>query len=515
MTQTAALSWFRPIQHYQQLNMSFPKCASPLFELPQELLEIVLSYLPPSQDVLNLSRTCKALHAKTIAHLYSYINMQWQAGHATRPLSIHDYHPWQRRAFWPNLLLQTILAKPAYAQSITSLRLQTTGLGGCWGEWFRDPRRREPLEKRKPKAAPTWTDAKQRLALNAVRNAGLEWHHKRRGDAFAVSGRSWYEAILMYDSDATIALLVWMCPNLVSLDLGFHIGSDVVYIPEILWKLRSCGAESQALGCRKLRNIHLGRGYSGYVKEDHRWYSWSRIKYLHQHLDWRGYWAFLWCPNIQKIEMSLMDEIAQAGFQKATPLPVCSTLTTLRLGESSVEPDTLAKLLSCTPALRKLDYEYWVRDQAFFTVDCASLSAALNSVKSTLEHLRFFCQLHSAGSVDVYGNCDFREYPVLSSLHVPPAVILGGEASLWPRIEEVIPSSLEELCFVHDGLLKFWSPKELIPLLDDFFQGGWRVKTPKLQRVYATHNKPWKKACRGNYLRLLSERNGLEWVNTS
>ena len=63
----------------------------------------------------------------------------------------------------------------------------------------------------------------------------------------------------MYDLDATIALFVWMCPNLVSLDLGFHIGDDIVYIRELSWKLSSGGAESQALGCRKFGNIHLGR----------------------------------------------------------------------------------------------------------------------------------------------------------------------------------------------------------------------------------------------------------------
>ena len=420
--------------------MSFPQCASPLFELPQELLEIVLSYLPPSQDVLNLSRTCKALHAKTIAHLYSNINMQWQAGHATRPLTVADEDV--VHALRPNFLLQTILAEPAYAQSITALKLQSTGLGVCCYSCFGDPRRREPLEKRHPNVAPTWTNAKQRLALNAVRNARLEWHHRGRGDAFAVGGCSWYEAILMYDLDATMALLVWMCPNLASLDLGFHIGDDVVYLPEVMWKLSSAGAEPQALGCRKLRNVHLGHVHIA-GEEEQPSDRWSRVRYLHPHLDWWGYWALFWCPNIQKIELGLMDEIAHAGFQKATSLPVCSTLTTLRLGESSMKPDTLAKLLSCTPALRRLDYEYWVRDQAFITVDCASLSAALNSVKSTLEHLRFFCQLHSPGSVDVHENCDFRDYPVLSSLHVSPAVILGGEASLWPRIEEVMPSSLE------------------------------------------------------------------------
>jgi len=487
--------------------MSFPKRACPLFELPQELLENVLSYLPSSQDVSNLSRTCKALHAKTVAHLYSNISMEWQVVQATRQLTVAGVDVLQ--ALRPNLLLQTILANPAYAQSITALKLQSTGLGNFWYSSFNYPRRREPLEKRHPDVAPNWTNAKQRLALDAVRNVGLEWHHRGREDPFAVSGCSWYEAILMYDLDATMALLVWMCPNLVSLDLGFHIGDDVVYLPEVLWRMSSAGAESQALGCRKLRNVHLGHVHID-NEEEQPSDRWSRVRCLHPHLDWRGYWAFFWCPNIQKIEMSLMDETAYAGFQKATPLPVCSTLTILRLGESSVKPDTLAKLLSCTPALRKLDYEYWVRDQAFITVDCASLSAAFNSVKNTLEHLRFFCQMHSPGSVDVYGKCHLRDYPVLSHLHVSPAVILGDDASLWPRIEAVMPSSLEELCFVDDDLLEFWSPKELIPLLDDFFQGDWRARTPKLQRVYATDNKSWLDAYGTDYLRLLSERNGLE-----
>ncbi|KAI4627197.1 uncharacterized protein J4E87_004539 [Alternaria ethzedia] len=486
--------------------MSFPHCASPLFELPQELLEIVLSYLPPSQDVSNLSRTCKALHAKTVAHLYSNISMEWQVVQATRPLTVADVDVPQ--ALRPNLLLQTILANPAYAQSITALKLQSTELEDLWYSSLVNPRRREPLAKLHPDVASTWTNAKQRLALNAVRDAGLEWHHRERGDPFAVGGCSWYEAILMYDLDATLALLVWICPNLVSLDLGFHIGDDVVYLPEVLWKLSSGDAESQALGCRKLRNVHLGHVHI--AEEEQPSDRWTRVRYLHPHLDWRGYWALFWCPDIQKIEMNLMDETAHAGIQEATSLPACSTLTTLRLGESSVKPDTLAKLLSCTPALRRLDYEYWVRDRAFITVDCASLSAALNNVKSSLEHLRFFCQLHSPGSVDVYGKCHFRDYPVLSSLHVSPAVILGGEASLWPRIDEVMPSSLEELCFVDDDLLEFWSPKELIPLLDDFFQGDWRARTPKLQRVYATDNKSWLDAYGTEYLRMLSKENGLK-----
>lgn len=206
--------------------------------------------------------------------------------------------------------------------------------------------------------------------------------------------------------------------------------------------------------------------------------------------------------------MNLIDQIAHAGFQKAVSLPVYLTLMTLRLYESSVKLDILAKLLSCTPALKRLDYEYWASDQTFNFVDCESLSAALDSVKSTSEHLRFFRQVNSP-EFEVHGKCQFRDFPVLSSLHVSPVTILGGKASIGPRIEEAITSSMEELCFVYHDLLLFWSLKEMIPFLDDFFQGDWRTRTPKLQRVYATDNQYWLDEYGKDYLRILCEQNGL------
>ncbi|CAN9233935.1 unnamed protein product [Alternaria alternata] len=55
--------------------------------------------------------------------------------------------------------------------------------------------------------------------------------------------------------------------------------------------------------------------------------------------------------------MNLMDQVAHQGFQMMEFPPLCSKLTTLRLYESSMTPDTLTKLLSYTPALKTLDYE--------------------------------------------------------------------------------------------------------------------------------------------------------------
>jgi hypothetical protein len=95
------------------------------------------------------------------------------------------------------------------------------------------------LDKPEPDVALAWTMAKQRLVVDAVRNIGLEEQRDEHGHAFAVSDQSWCDAIFMYDLDATIALLIWVCPNLASLHLGFHVGDEVVFLPRLLWKVPS------------------------------------------------------------------------------------------------------------------------------------------------------------------------------------------------------------------------------------------------------------------------------------
>ena len=104
-----------------------------LAQLPQELLEHTLSYLSSSQDISNLSRTCKVLHAKTIGHLYKHVGIKWKASEPTRPLMVdcQDF----AQSLRPNPLLQTLLVEPEHAQSIASLELQSTGFEGYWSSW--------------------------------------------------------------------------------------------------------------------------------------------------------------------------------------------------------------------------------------------------------------------------------------------------------------------------------------------------------------------------------------------
>jgi hypothetical protein len=480
-----------------------------LIQLPQELLEHIFSHITAKQDISNLSRTCKALHAKTTEHLYKNITMKWQAIHPTRPLTVFNQHAAQ--SLRPNFLLQTILAKPEYAQSITSIKLQSMGIGGYWSSWDTFPRRKKPLEKRKPDIAPTWTVAMQRLVTDVVRKIALEEQRDDHGDGFAVSNQSWCDSIFMYDLDATIALLIWICPNLVSLDLGFHIGDDVLFLPRLLEKLSFIGSGLQAPGCHNLRKITLGRmRIAGEDEEESG--IWTRVQWTHSHMDWRGYWAFFWCQNIQEIEMNLKDEITCEGFRELVSPPICSTLATLRLRESTVTPDRLARLLLCTPALKKLDYEYWTADKEFLV--CESLSTAFSVVKSTLEHLRFVCHIKSptvcAKSL-VDGACHFHDFPVLSSLHLSPTVLLGCKPFFAPRIKEVVPPSLKELCFADDSLGNAWDAKELTSVLYDFIEGDWGATAPRMQRVYVTNDNHWFDETGENHLRNLCEANGLEY----
>jgi hypothetical protein len=177
-----------------------------------------------------------------------------------------------------------------------------------------------------------------------------------------------------------------------------------------------------------------------------------------------------------------------------------------------VTPDRLARLLPCTPALKKLDYEYWTTDKEFPV--CESLSTAFDVIKSTLEHLRFVCHIKSptvCAKFLVDGACHFHGFPVLSSLHLSPTVLLGCKPFFAPRIEEVIPPSLKELCFADDSLGNAWDAKELTSVLYDFIEGDWGATAPELQRVYIANNNRWFDETGENYLQNLCEENGLQY----
>jgi hypothetical protein len=142
-----------------------------------------------------------------------------------------------------------------------------------------------------------------------------------------------------------------------------------------------------------------------------------------------------------------------------------------------------------------LDYEYWTTHED--SLDCGSLNAAFDVVKSTLEHLRFVSQMKSPTVYEdslVSGMCSFHDFPVLSSLQLPPAVLLGCRPFSAPRLEESIPSSMKKLCFT-----------------DDFVEGDWGASAPQLQQIYVAIDREWLGEAEDDCLRKLCEENGLKY----
>ena len=94
--------WYRSIAKTKQLpwgdNLDVPtSCSSPIASLPQEIVDIIISYL--FCDVLSLiacSLTCHSLYAAAVRHLYYSLTAVDQG-----------LHPWDEKYLWPNSLRQS------------------------------------------------------------------------------------------------------------------------------------------------------------------------------------------------------------------------------------------------------------------------------------------------------------------------------------------------------------------------------------------------------------------------
>jgi hypothetical protein len=90
------------------------------------------------------------------------------------------------------------------------------------------------------------------------------------------------------------------------------------------------------------------------------------------------------------VEINTTDEIKREFYEERRVGAVrCVGLATLRLRETTVTPGTLSKLLTYTPALTNLEYDYWIAHDR--RVRYRHLMEAFNLFKSTFERLKFTC----------------------------------------------------------------------------------------------------------------------------
>jgi hypothetical protein len=312
---------------------------------------------------------------------------------------------------------------------------------------------------------------------------------------------SGWEKIEPYRVQQIIGLLLRSCHRLASLELG-HIFAS--YHNWYLFKPQFMPSplEENDPGCCNVRKLVLGSVRDEDRTECIHWRAWveSFVHLAHpEELEWNG----------------MTDDLMELclGVYMSNPLKpiVCSDiLTTLRLRNSTVTPDTLSRLLACTTVLKSLEYHYWIADNAY--VRCEQLMKALELVKCTLEHLEFACWTIRDITDESEGMCHFQDFLVLRSLQILPVVLLGTDALLAPRIEEVVPPSLKKLCLT-DDLLEIgnkWDAKSITHTLFDLVEGNWGASAPQLEMVYVKKDEGWLNKKEEAYLRDLCRNNGLE-----
>jgi hypothetical protein len=366
-------------------------------------------------------------------------------------------------------MLRTVLAKPLYAEYIKHLKFDADGFRGNTGSWFR-PSQLHPSD-------PGLVD----LIVRALEEFDLpHWI-------------TWVGAIERNEVDATMAILLLHCPHLSSLTLGLDFVRENEHLPQLLAQVFNSPTMDIF---NHLRTVRIGawRTQAEVIATKH-------VRRLPRFVDWRLYFAFLKCSSLQNISMNLLEEVCKEGFRHVELSRQLTSLTCMRLLESSIAPSTLAKLLTCTPALTHLEYDYHVYYGNY--LDSDELDVAFNAVKDTLDVLSFTCHVYSGECAMpeeledpfVTGRYTIADFSKLSTLHVSPCILLGWETEDAPLLATVLPRTLQHICFHIEfnlfDVFQWKAPAVLVYLTEScagFRSGG---RSPSLKSLSFVNTGRW------------------------
>lgn len=453
----------RRFRHWQQLHVM----ASALFNIiPQEIVDSILESLPDGKDRLHLSTTSRALRAKTRKKAYESLELFWE-GNATES-EIREESSKTLQAPRLDLLIRTLVEDTQLAENVLKLELQAAGFRGLSGLWFK-PSQLAILE----------ANSLHQLAARS----GLDWQDM---EGFAT-------ALGEGDTDAFIALLLSVLPGLTTLTVGLDVIRKTRFLPQVLSRLISPRANKL---CQKVKRICLGPQFNN---EDP--YRFDRIRRLPRMLDWRNYLSYLFLPDLEELEMNLLEPVAQQGLRLLPCIPQVQNLRTLQLIESTIKPSTLGQLLSGAPSLARLDYEFSFSYSRY--LDCAELIASLQHVRLTLQRLSFVCYVFSLDTLGPEGQemeyvvdcASFANFPRLEILHISPCVLFGWTRQGAPLLEKLLPHQLSHLHLSNEFQfyeLYDWNPATLTEYLDHSFAGqNWRHGSYQLRELCVTNKNVW------------------------
>lgn len=436
--------------------------------LPQELMDNITSRLF-RQDISRLSKTCSKIRAATLKAMFENVEMIWKSnGHFINEMSQFEVLALPRVDF----LLRTILETPRFADFVRQINLQASGYR--WGDYsFIKPSLPAPLE------------ADVDIIKAAITRIGVSM------------SKELYIAIEENNIDAVISLLLLTTPRLSSLTLGLDLIRENAFLPDILVHALFSPPSARISQFSNLTRIKIGADHASEVC-----LSSNCVKFLGESLDIECYVPFFSLPNLLHIEMNLPDVVEddfeshpQVSLHQETLWPVLDTevnqLTTLILRRALASPWVLSDVLSRTPHLRKLEYDYinfWNT-----SLDSDVLASALINVQHTLVHLSLPMRGWNAAHVDsdedhsfgVYRYCSLKDMVALETLDINTLILLGWDVTAAPSLSEVLPPNLTNVrlrgeCFNVNYIE--WDQKDIMNSFAQFIEHEhWKIATPLLR----------------------------------
>ncbi len=183
---------------------------------------------------------------------------------------------------------------------------------------------------------------------------------------------------------------------------------------------------------------------------------------LYPPIDYKTCLACFYGPAVQVISVSFPEPDSFSWLRLGEP-PVAFKLHSLVLHHSVAKEETLRELLSVTPNLKKLRYDFWCeidnpRGYSEY-LTCSTLLQALDQVNCTLVQLVISVNFFTFATIDInedgpYGlrGCigSLSHFKQLEYLDMPLVVLLGWSPKTAPSLQNALPRTLRTLCLTDD-----------------------------------------------------------------
>lgn len=213
---------------------------------------------------------------------------------------------------------------------------------------------------------------------------------------------------------------------------------------------------------KKLKRIHLGIMFPSFPTGQYG-EVWERMQGSNQ-IDMKQLQSLMSLPLIESITCVASDSDKGRDEKEIelASMPTSQNLTSLKFLRSKLTPQTLGQILSATPNLRQLEYEFWIagklNEDPTQYYDCAQLDNALKPVQNILERLRLNILYHGDHTVMYLNGWSWRtevrgilrslaSFTQLTHLHIPHLFLLGRTIEDADRVQfgDILPRSLKFL----------------------------------------------------------------------